>query len=228
MDERAAMKTAQVRDPVHIGKVVRNATIFKFREPRGGIVSDSALLEAVNRLFALLEERRIDYLLVGGIALLKYVEGRNTEDIDLIMAPSSLDHLPELEKIGQDGDFVRADFEGVQIDLLLTSNPLFDEVRRRHVTRQRFVEREIPCATPEGLVLLKLYALPSLYRQGDVTRAAIYETDILTLMHRRQVDPEPLLGELGPHLSATDLKALRGIVDEIRQRIERSGNQFSS
>jgi hypothetical protein len=221
------MKTAQVRDPVHIGKVVRNAIIFKFREPRGGIVSDNALLEAVNRLFALLEERRIDYLLVGGIALLKYVEGRNTEDIDLIMALSSLAYLPELEKTGQDGDFVRTNFEGVQIDLLLTSNSLFDEVRRRYATRQRFVEREIPCATPEGLVLLKLYALPSLYRQGEANRAALYETDILTLMRSHHVAPEPLLRELQPHLSATDLKALRGIVDEIRQRIERSGNSFA-
>lgn len=82
-------------------------------------------------------------------------------------------------------------------------------------------------STPEGLVLLKLYALPSLYRQGDVSRAAFYETDILTLMHDHRVDPEPLFAELEPHLSATDLKALRQIVAEIRQRIERSGSRFA-
>ena len=191
-------------------------------------MSDSALLDAVDRLFALLEERGIDYLLVGGIALLQYVEGRNTEDIDLIMALSSLDRLPELHRVSQEDDFVRGTFEGVQIDLLLTSNPLFNEVRRRYATRQRFIEREIPCATPEGLVLLKLYALPSLYRQGDMTRAAIYETDILTLMHEQQVAPEPLLKALEPHLSGTDIKALGGVVDEIRQRIARSGSQFAS
>lgn len=190
-------------------------------------MNDSALLEAAERLFALLEERRVDYLLVGGIALLQYVEGRNTEDIDLIMALSSLDLLPELSKVSQEDDFARADFQGLQIDLLLTRNPLFDEARRRYATRQRFVEREIPCATPEGLVLLKLYALPSLYRQGDVTRAALYETDILNLMHHHRVDPEPLFVELEPHLSATDLKALRQIVAEIRQRIERSGSRFA-
>jgi hypothetical protein len=222
------MKAAEIREPIHIGKVVRNALLFNFRDPRGGAVSDSALLETVDRLFALLDERRIDYLLVGGIALLQYVEGRNTEDIDLIIALSSLDRLPELQRVGQDADFVRAEFEGVQIDLLLTSNPLFNEVRLRYATRQRFVEREIPCATPEGLVLLKLYALPSLYRQGQVNRAAIYETDILTLMRSQQVSPEPLLSELEPHVSGTDLKALRGVVDEIRQRIERSGSRFTS
>ena len=164
------MKTAESRQPVHIGKVVRNARVFNFRNPPGGSLNDSALLEAVDRLFALLEERQIDYLLVGGIALLQYVEGRNTEDIDLIMSLSSLERLPELRKVGQEDDFARADFAGLQIDLLLISNPLFDEVHRRHATRQRFAEREIPCATPEGLVLLKLYALPSLYRQGNVTR----------------------------------------------------------
>jgi hypothetical protein len=212
-----------LRQPIHIGKVVRNARVFNFRNPRGGSLSDSALLEAAARLFALLEERRIDYLLVGGIALLQYVEGRNTEDIDLIMSLSSLERLPELRKVSHEDDFARADFAGLQIDLLLISNPIFDEVHRRHATRQRFVEREIPCATPEGLVLLKLYALPSLYRQGNVTRAALYETDILTLMSVRRVDPEPLLAELEPHVSATDLKALRQIVSEIRQRLQRSG-----
>jgi len=100
-------------------------------------------------------------------------------------------------------------------------------VRRRHATRQRFVEREIPCATPEGLVLLKLYALPSLYRQRDLDRGALYETDILALMRRHQIDPEPLLKELEPHLSITDLRALRGIVEEVRQRIDRFGRQFA-
>jgi hypothetical protein len=217
------MKSAESRQPVHIGKVVRNARVFNFRNPCGGSLSDSALLEAVARLFALLDERRIDYLLVGGIALLQYVEGRNTEDIDLILSLSSLERLPELRQVSQEDDFARADFAGLQIDLLLISNPLFDEVHRRHATRQRFLEREIPCATPEGLVLLKLYALPSLYRQGNVTRAALYETDILTLMSVRGVDPEPLFAELEPHVSTTDLKALHQIVAEIRQRLARSG-----
>lgn len=36
------------------------------------------LIETVSRFFSLLRERQIDYVLVGGIALLQYVEGRNT------------------------------------------------------------------------------------------------------------------------------------------------------
>src|SRR5262245_56654971 len=115
------MRAAEARE-VHIGKVVRNAVLFNFKEA-GGAVQGDDLLEAVSRIFALLEERRTDYLLVGGIALLKYVEGRNTEDIDLIMALSSLEKLPEIRIEKRDDDFVRGFFDGLQIDLLLTSNP---------------------------------------------------------------------------------------------------------
>lgn len=220
------MKAATDPSLVHIGEVVRNARIFNFRRVQEKTVSDSALLEAVNRLFDLLEERRIDYLLVGGIALLQYVEGRNTEDIDLIMALPFLERVPEIRKVSEEQDFARGDFDGLQVDLLLTSNPFFETVRRRYATRRRFVEREIPCATPEGLVLLKLYALPSLYRQGDFTRVALYETDVLMLMQRCGIDPESLFEELEGHLSQTDLSSLRRITDELRQRIERFGEEF--
>lgn len=39
----------------------------------------------VVELFTLLQERETPYLLVGGIAMLRYIEGRNTEDIDLLI-----------------------------------------------------------------------------------------------------------------------------------------------
>lgn len=217
------MRAAEARE-VHIGKVVRNAVLFNFGK-RGGAVRGEDLLEAVNRIFALLDERRTDYLLVGGIALLKYVEGRNTEDIDLIMALSSLNELPEIRIEKRDDDFARGTFDGLQIDLLLTSNPLFEKVRRHYATTQRFVEREIPCATVEGLLILKLYALPSLYRQGNFARVALYEGDIATLMHDYRPPVEPLFEELKDHLSSTDLASLRKIVRDIQERIERFDRQ---
>ena len=213
------MRTAEARE-VHIGKVVRNAVLFNFGN-RGGAVKGDDLLQAVSRLFVLLGERRTDYLLVGGIALLKYVEGRNTEDIDLIMALSSLERLTEIRIEGRDDDIIRATFDGLRIDLLLTRNPLFEKVRLRYATTQRFVEREIPCATVEGLLLLKLYALPSLYRQGSFARVALYEGDIATLMHDYRPPVEPLFEELKEHLNTTDLASLRKIVGEIQERIER-------
>jgi hypothetical protein len=38
----------------------------------------------VRSVFAALHAAPINYLLVGGVARLNYVEGRNTQDIDLI------------------------------------------------------------------------------------------------------------------------------------------------
>jgi hypothetical protein len=221
------MKTIEAQRPVHIGKVVRNALVFGGANPREAKMSDSSILETVGRLFAVLDERRIDYLLVGGIALLQYVEGRNTEDIDLILSPSSLRRLPEIVLTGDHEDsFARGIFEGLQVDLLLTGNPLFETVARCYATTRPFVEREIPCATVEGMIVLKLYALPSLYRQGNLVRAALYETDLLTLFHRYQPELEPLFAELAPHVGTTDLATLRKIAAEIQERIARFGQVF--
>lgn len=213
---------------VYIGKVIRNAVVFNFRNLDEKTVNSDTLLQNVAQLFALLEEREIDYLLVGGIALLQYIEGRNTEDIDLIMALSSLKKLPEIEVNSQDINFARGQFDELQIDILLTRNPLFDKVQKQYATTQQFVEQEIPCATVEGLLLLKLYALPSLYRQGDFTRVGIYENDIATLIYSYQPDVEPLLAELTQHLSETDVVEVKAIVSEIEQKIKRFGKGFDS
>jgi hypothetical protein len=209
------------RDDVQIGDVVSNAIIFNVNHRREGIMSADHILEAVEHLFALLEERKIEYLLVGGIALLKYVEGRNTDDIDLIMALSSVRNLPEFEVTSEDDDFVSGKFGNLKLDVLLTQNRLFDKVRRQHATTLQFHEREIPCATVEGLLLLKLYALPSLYRQGNFGRVNLYEGDIAALLEAYAPDLEALFEELSNHLSGTDLGSVREIIREIEQRLTR-------
>ena len=179
------------------------------------------LIETVSRFFTLLRERQIDYVLVGGIALLQYVEGRNTEDIDLIMAVSALEQLPELHLESRDVDFARSRFGELRVDVLLTSNPLFDEVCKHYTTSRRFVEQEIPCATVEGLTLLKLYGLPSLYRQGNFTRVGLYENDIATLMHAHNPNVESLLNTLKNYLDHHEMAQIEQIVEEIRERIRR-------
>lgn len=216
-----AMKSGTIRDEIHIGRVIRNAVIFDFKNSLGGAVNTDNLLQTVARLFALLEERRIEYLLVGGVALLQYVEGRNTEDIDLIMDIASLKKLPELKVTSQDENFARGKFGDVRIDILQTRNPLFENVRRQYAAKQHFAERDIPCATVEGLLLLKMHALPSLYRQGNFARVGLYENDIATLVHQYHPSLEPLFTELAAHMSETDLQSVRTIVNEILQRIER-------
>jgi len=206
---------------VYIGEVIRNAVVFNPVNPQEILMNPDILIETVARFFSLLRERQIDYVLVGGIALLQYVEGRNTEDIDLIMAVSALDRLPELHLQSLDSDFARNKFGDLRVDVLLTSNPLFDEVSKHYTTSRRFVEQEIPCATVEGLILLKLHALPSLYRQGNFTRVGLYENDVATLMQTHKPSVQPLLNELTNYLDDTDHKQVTQIVDEIEQRIRR-------
>jgi len=182
--------SSQVLPKIHIGQVVRNAVLFRNGMNRNPVNPDT-LIDTVARFFSLLRERRIDYVLVGGIALLQYVEGRNTEDIDLIMTDASLERLPELVIETREEDFARGKFGDLQVDLLLTNNALFDEVRKRYTTTRQFVEQDIPCATVEGLILLKIYELPSLYRQGEFARVGLYENDVATLLqaHRPPIEP---------------------------------------
>ena len=220
------------REEINIAEVVRNARVFNPSASRGDISTDSgqnvvrepssdALLDSVDRFFGLLENRDVDYVLVGGVAMLQYVAGRNTEDLDLIVDPAVIDELPELDISGRDGDFVRAKFEGLQIDLLLSSNALFEKVLRDYSVMRPFLNRDVLCGSVEGLTLLKLFALPSLYRQGNFTRVGLYENDIATLLYEHEVDLEPLFDELGGHLSDTNLAEVTSIIEEITDRLER-------
>lgn len=123
---------------VHIGKVIRNAVAFNTQQWQGARPDVDHLLDAVAELFELLEQRRISYALAGGIALLKYIRGRNTEDIDLILSVSSLKKLPEIVVTHRDVYFTRGNYKGIQVGVLLTKNPLFDHVKKHHVVTQDF------------------------------------------------------------------------------------------
>ena len=177
--------------------------------------------QIVADFFDLLQARRVSYLLVGGVALLNYVSGRNTEDVDLITSVADLEQLPELTIAEQDHNLARADFRGLRVDLLLTRNTLFEHVRKNCATSMDYLGRTIPCSSVEGLVLLKLYALPSLYRQGDFDRVALSETDVTMLLQRYTVDVKGLVDILVNHLTTTDIESLLEILKDIEARIQR-------
>lgn len=188
---------------------------------RGITLDTDALLQTVDRLFTVLAERQMPYVLVGGIAILSYIPGRNTADIDLIFSLPSLRQVPEIVVSSQDNNLARGTFETLQIAFLLTSNPFFAMIQQHYATTRAFREHDLPCATVDGLVLLKLYALPSLYRQGDFVRVGLYENDIATLRQAYQPDLDALLTVLARYVSATDLVALQEIVSDLRQRLVR-------
>jgi hypothetical protein len=206
---------------IDIGQVIRKAVVFNPKYATEHPVNEPALLRSVEQLFELLDERRIDYVLVGGIALLQYVEGRNTEDIDLIVAVSVLRKLPEIQLGEQSDYFAQGELGDLKIDFLLTRNRLFQYVQRHLTATREFAGRTVRCATVEGLILLKLYALPGLYRQGNFARISLYENDLATLIQSYKPDLARLFTILAKHLNATDLSGLQEIVGEIEQRIER-------
>jgi predicted nucleotidyltransferase len=214
-----------IQSSVQIGDVIRNAVVFNVKNWLGGTMNSDSLIQSVQDFFAILEERKIDYVLVGGIAILHYVEGRNTQDLDLLMAVASLDKLPELKITNQDMYFAHANYGELKIDVLLTLNPLFKKVHKEYSQVQKFLDRNIPLATIEGLLLLKLYALPSLYRQGNFARVGINENDIATLFHYYQPDTAALLTEISKYVNETDFEEIKGVVSDIQNRVKRFKNE---
>jgi len=204
-----------------IGEIIKNGILFDMKNWQVNMSGANELPDVIERLFTTLSEREIDYLLVGGVALLSYIEGRNTQDIDFILAKSDLEALPEISITDENRDFMRGDFGGLQIDILLTNNKLFKRVRDRYATERQFGNRTIRCATVEGLVLLKFFALPSLYRQGQFNKVSIYENDITQLLLNYSVDLTQLLTILSKHLLPSDIEELQNTASDIQNRIRR-------
>lgn len=208
-----------------IAEIIRNGVYFDVKNWANLMDERESFVERIDDFFDLLVERKIDYLLVGGVALLSYVDGRNTQDIDLILNRHDLDSLAELEIQDENNDFIRGLFLSLQVDILLTQNELFKTIIQEFATEREFDTRKVRCATVEGLLILKCYALPSLYRQGQFSRASIYENDILLLLLNYSVDLEPLLSILSAYLLASDLNEVREILTEIQRRINRFARQ---
>jgi hypothetical protein len=203
--------------PPDLSAVVSMARFFS---PRSSMDTES-LYGSAETLFTLLEKRSIPHVLVGGLALLFHVESRNTEDVDLIVALPDLEALPDLHVEERNEWFAKASFGSLRVDLLFTDNPVFALVAARHAEARDFRGHTLRVATAEGLLLLKLYSLPSLYRQGQITRAALYESDIALLLIAHSVDDEKLLSSLRPHVMESDIHALADVLRDIRRQIHR-------
>lgn len=124
---------------LQIGEVIQNAVAFNTKNWQGGrddLMDAKSLVESVQEFFDLLGQRRIRYVLAGGIALLYYVEGRNAQDLDLLMALSSLEKLPELEISDQDVYSARGKFGELLVDVFLTRTPCSGEFLRNTPKRR--------------------------------------------------------------------------------------------
>ncbi len=185
---------------------------------------DAALAAATRRFFSQLSNSGMPHLLVGALAMLQHIDSRTTRDIDLILALEDIEKLPNFTLEERNEWFATGTSGPLRIDLLFTANPFFAGIMERHAETRHLHDFPVRCATPEGIILLKLFALPSLYRQGNVDRAALYETDILQLLHHYPVSHEVLLESLTPFMLGSDIRALRSVLHEIHNRLHRLTN----
>ena len=170
---------------------------------------------------ALLAGREVPFVVVGGIALLQHVQGRNTEDLDLIISAPRLKSIPELEISERTEMFAYGRFRDLRVDILFAEHPIFHLVAEQFTVLMDYQVGSLPTATIDGLILLKLFALPSLYRQFNFDRIAIYEADITQLLSRSQRPDAFFLELLGPHVLDSDRQELSAILLDTRTRLRR-------
>ena len=213
---------------VDIGEVIVHGVLFDPKNTEAWRNMDLVqnIYRDVPRLFDLLDERDVDYVLVGGIAMLAYVDGRNTQDIDLIVDECDLAKLPEIRIEDRNQDFARGWLGDLRVDFLFTAGKLFDTIRRKFVTSKEFVGRAVPCATVEGLLLMKLFALPDKYRRAHFDKVRQYEKDVADLVEPFQPKMAPIFDELAKHMLPSDVEEIRRIVADIEDRIARQSQRF--
>lgn len=175
----------------------------------------------VTAFLSLLHERDIPFVVVGGIALLQHVSGRNTDDIDLIISAPRLSHIPELFVRDRNEMFAYGHFSDLRVGVLFAEHALFGKIAQDFTIPMNYGIGVLPTATVDGLLLLKLFALPSLYRQFDFDRIAIYEADIMQLL-RHSTNPNSFfIDVLAHHISDSDCKELEITLGETRARLAR-------
>jgi hypothetical protein len=120
---------------VAIANIVQNALLFDLKNWGSTMPEMDRISQAVQQSFTLLTERQINYLLVGDIALVSYLDGRNTQDIGFILSKEELQAMPEIAIIEENQDFARGvtDLE----ELTITANDIQARIQRFHAQQHR-------------------------------------------------------------------------------------------
>lgn len=185
-------------------------------------MSDHDYPALASEFLKLLVGAQIPFVIVGGIALLQHVRGRNTEDIDVILSAPGLAQIPDFTVKERTELFAYGRFRAaLRVDVLLAEHPVFDVVARQFSAPMPYEIGELRTATVDGLIVLKLFALPSLYRNFDYDRVAIYEADIMQLLARSPQDDSYFLDLLRPHVLESDRQELQRVLGEVRERLAR-------
>lgn len=171
---------------------IYDANAFNIRNWRDGFPVDYDMLpELVLKFLKLLEEKQVDFCIVGGIAYLAYIQDRNTKDLDILISVTELEKIIDyVEVTNKDVNFTNARFEGMAVDFLKTSNAIFAYVKEHETTSYNYAEGKYPIATVNGLILMRFDAIIDLYQKGRFDKIERYEWDLSRLTRNFPIDWE--------------------------------------
>ena len=171
---------------------IYDANAYNIQNWQKGFPIDYDMLpELVLKFLKLLEDLKVDFCIVGGIAYLAYIQDRNTKDLDILISVTELEKIINyVEVTNKDVNFTNTKFEGMSIDFLKTSNSLFEYVKKHETTTYNFAEGLYPIATINGLILMRFDAIVDLYQKGRFDKIDRYEWDLATLTRHYQIDWE--------------------------------------
>lgn len=169
---------------------IYDANAFNIQNWKNGFSIDYDMLpELVIKFLKLLEEKEVDFAIVGGIAYLAYIQDRNTKDLDILLSVKELEKIIDyVEVINKDENFTNAVFEGMRVDFLKTSNAIFEYVKNHETTEYNFEEGLYPVATVNGLILMRFDAIIDLYQKRQFNKIIRYESDLNFLTINFEID----------------------------------------
>lgn len=218
--------TAQNRaKSIVIGEIISKGVAFNPKNWNMEFkINPAALPLAVQNFLNLMRDLKVDFVLVGGVAIQAYIETRNTQDIDFIVKRADAGRLFDyLEILNSDDTFANClTSEGLRVDFLFAENPIFNYVRQGFTQNIEYGEGILPTATPEGLMLMKLFAWSNLQMQNLIfndkqvkMKLILYESDIKLLAVFYEIDLDKLLRLLKRQISETAFQMTKEFVETL-------------
>ena len=174
------------------------------------------LLRAFESLISVLNERKVRYAIIGGLAVIQHTRVRTTDDIDalltlpqiampaffesLLAVGFSVDVLKNTREL-RDSGLTTFQFDDVLVDLMRPILPAYSHVLDRAIETQ-ILGLAVRVSSAEGLIVMKLIAS----RPQD-------EADIQDLLAAYGAD-------LDMNYVRTELDAIMGVDDPRRAKLE--------
>ena len=101
------------------------------------------------KLIELLEDKGIDYALVGGVAMMALApDTRATDDYDFIGRQDDFESVSELSKVSSDKNFGRYRHNATTVDTLFVENPVFAHALKNYQADCVIANKKIRSLSP--------------------------------------------------------------------------------